>query len=40
VFLVSEIGAVAMAGVLERVRAINEKHGVGDDVFLADFGEK
>ena len=34
-FLVSEIEAVPTTGVSEWHRAIDEKHGVGDVVFLA-----
>jgi hypothetical protein len=37
---VSEIEAVTRAYVLERCRSINEKHGVIDVVFLAEFSEE
>jgi hypothetical protein len=36
-FLVSEIEAVTLARILQRVRSIDEKYGVGDVVFLGEF---
>jgi len=39
-FLVSEIEAVALTRSLQRVRSIDEKHGVGDVVFLGEFSKK
>ena len=40
VFLVSELEAVATAGVFQRRRAIDGKHGVIDVVFLAQLREE
>jgi hypothetical protein len=40
VALVSEIGAASLAGVFQRGRAIDEKHGVVGGVFLAEFSEE
>ena len=39
-FLVSEIEAVTLTCSLQRVRSIDEKHGVRDVVFLAQFPEE
>jgi hypothetical protein len=39
-FLVSEIEAVAVAGILQRVQSIDEKHSVGDIVFLGEFRQR
>jgi hypothetical protein len=36
---VSEIEAVAVTGVFQRVRAVDEKHGVFYVVFLGEFGK-
>jgi hypothetical protein len=37
---VSEIEAVSVTGVFQRARAIDEKHGVIDVVFLAEVGKE
>ncbi len=39
-FLVSETEAVALTRILQRVRPIDEKHGVFDVVFLGELHEK
>jgi len=39
-FFVSEIEAVATAGVFQRVRAVDEKHGIVNVVFFAEFGKE
>ena len=40
VVFVAEIEAVTRAGVFQRCRAVDEKHGVVDVVFLAKFSEE
>jgi hypothetical protein len=40
VFFISEIEAMTTAGVFQRMRAVNEKDGVVNVVFLAEFGEE
>jgi hypothetical protein len=37
---VSEIEAVTTAGVFQRVRAVNEKHGIVNVVFLAEISKE
>ena len=37
---ISEIESVSLTGVFQRCGTIDEKHGVVDGVFLAEFGEK
>jgi hypothetical protein len=39
-FPVSEIEAVTLTRILQGVRAIDEKHGVGDVVFLGELRQK